>query len=163
MTARDPLAALRAELSESSGLDPATIAALTTPIDELTKRRIVGRLQYEQRKRKRRRTSVLASVLAAGVAVAWVFGADPSTAAQTAEAARLTREAEALRDQQRYDHAVELLQRALEIREHTLGPNHLEVAASLTELAELYRSQQLPAKAEPLYRRAFEIQPTAVF
>jgi tetratricopeptide (TPR) repeat protein len=112
---------------------------------------------------KRRQATVFAGALAACVAVAWIFAAEPSTATQTAEAARLTREAEALREQRRYDRAVELLQRAIEIRENTLGPNHLEVAANLTELAELYRSQQLPAKAEPLYRRAYEIQPTTVF
>jgi tetratricopeptide (TPR) repeat protein len=160
MTVRDPLEALHAELSE---LDPATRAALTTPLGEAAKRRIVDRLRSEQRKHKRRHATVFASALAACVAVAWLLAADTSTATQTAEAARLTREAEVLREQQRYDRAGELLQRALEIREHTLGPDHLEVAANLTALAELYRSQQLPAKAEPLYRRAFEIQPTVVF
>jgi tetratricopeptide (TPR) repeat protein len=160
MTLRDPLEALHIELSE---LDPAMQAALTTPLSESAKRRIVGRLHLEQRKQKRRRATVFVGALASCVAVVWLLGVETSAATQTAEAARLTREAEALREQRRYDRAGELLQRALEIREHTLGPDHLEVAANLTELAELYRSQQLPAKAEPLYRRAFEIQPTVVF
>jgi tetratricopeptide (TPR) repeat protein len=160
MKVRDPLEALHSELCE---LDPSTRAALTAPLGEAAKSRIVGRLRSQQRNRKRRHAAMLAGALAACVALGWMFGAEQSTATQTAEAARLTREAEALREQRRYDRAVELLQRALEIRENTLGPNHLEVAANLTELAELYRSQHLPAKAEPLYRRAEEIQPTTVF
>jgi tetratricopeptide (TPR) repeat protein len=156
----DPLEALRGELSE---LDSATLAALTTPIGDAAKHRMVGHLRSMQAKQRRRSAIALGAALAACLAVVWMAGTEASPAARTAEAVRLTREAEAWRDQQRYDRAVELLVRALEIREQTLGPNHLEVAANLTELAELYRSQQMSAKAEPLYRRAFEIQPTAVF
>lgn len=160
MNARDPLEALRLELAD---LDPAALAALTTPIAQGVKSRIVAGVRSEQRTRSMRRKCSLAGALAACVAALWLANAGGVDARPTEEAARLTRQAESLRDQHRYDQAEQLLQRALEIRERTLGPEHIEVAANLTELAELYRSQRQSEKAKPLYRRAFAIQPTAVF
>lgn len=154
MTSRDPLEALRSELSD---LDPAVLAALTDPVGVDVKARIVARVSAAQRARKWRRSCSFAAAAVACLLALWMRpGSDE-------EAAQLTRQAESARDQQQYAQAAQLLQRALEIRERRLGPEHTEVAASLTELADLYRSQRMGAKAEPLYRRAFAIQPTAVF
>jgi tetratricopeptide (TPR) repeat protein len=47
-----------------------------------------------------------------------------------------------------------LAQRALAIREKTLGPDHRDVATSLQNLALLYDGQGRYADAEPLNRRA---------
>ena len=154
MTPQDPLEALRTELAD---LDPAVLAALTEPIGEDLQARVVARVCADQRARKWRRRSALAAAAVACLVTVWMrLGA-------AEDAVVLTRQAESARDQQQYAQAAQLLQRALEIRERTLGPEHTEVAANLTELADLYRSQSMTAKAEPLYRRAFAIQPTAVF
>ena len=59
--------------------------------------------------------------------------------------------------QGRYEKAEPLYQRALEIREAQLGPEHPDVATSLNNLAELYRLQGRYEEAEPLYQRALGI------
>ena len=51
-----------------------------------------------------------------------------------------------------------LLQRALTIREKTLGPDHPETAWSLNELAALLQNKGDNAGAEPLLRRALAIR-----
>ena len=76
----------------------------------------------------------------------------------------LTELAESYVQQQRFDEAEALFQRALTERERLLGPAHKDVADTLTRLAALYQTQHLYAKAEPLYVRALEIDPPfAVF
>ncbi|HKP59057.1 MAG TPA: tetratricopeptide repeat protein [Polyangiales bacterium] len=154
MTPEDPLEALRRELAD---LDSAVLAALTAPIGADLQARVVARVSADQRGRKWRRRCSLAAAAAACLVAVWM------RLGVADDAVVLSRQAESARDQQHYARAAQLLQRALEIRERTLGPQHTEVAANLTELADLYRSQSLTAKAEPLYRRAFAIQPTAVF
>jgi tetratricopeptide (TPR) repeat protein len=57
----------------------------------------------------------------------------------------------------RYAEAEPLYQRALAIREKTLGPEHPDVAQSLNNLAGLYYAQGQYAKAEPLHQRALAI------
>jgi CHAT domain-containing protein len=54
----------------------------------------------------------------------------------------------------RYDTAVPLGQRVLELRENVLGSTHPDVAQSLNNLAELYRVQGNYDTAEPFYQRA---------
>lgn len=44
------------------------------------------------------------------------------------------------------------------MREHVLGPNHLDLAQSLNNLAALYNDRKMYAKAEPLYERALKIR-----
>jgi len=51
-----------------------------------------------------------------------------------------------------------LYQRAMQIREQTLGPDHLDVASSLNELAGLYLDQGQYVRAEPLFQRALQIR-----
>ncbi len=49
-------------------------------------------------------------------------------------------------------------QRALAIREQTLGPEYPQTAFVLNNLAELYGAQNRHAEAEPLYQRALAIR-----
>ena len=62
-----------------------------------------------------------------------------------------------LSDYATYAEAKLLFQRALDIREKVLGPNHPDVAKSLNDLAELYYTQGHYEVAEPLYRKALSI------
>ena len=57
----------------------------------------------------------------------------------------------------KYDGAVVVAKKALEVAEKNVGPNHPAVATSLNNLAELYRAQGQYAQAEPLYQRALAI------
>ena len=61
-----------------------------------------------------------------------------------------------------YGNAEPLLQRALAIREKTLGPAHPATATSLGNLATLYNNMGAYAKAEPLYQRALAIDEKAL-
>ncbi len=54
--------------------------------------------------------------------------------------------------------AEELYQRALEIREEILGPEHPDVAKSLRALGTLFYVAGEPERAEPLLRRALDIR-----
>ncbi len=62
----------------------------------------------------------------------------------------------------KYDRAVVVAKKALEVAEKNVGPNHPSVAASLNNLAELYRTQGQYAQAEPLYKRALAIKEKAL-
>ena len=57
----------------------------------------------------------------------------------------------------KYDRAVVVAKKALEVAEENVGPNHPDVATSLNNLAELYDTQGQYAQAEPLYKRALAI------
>jgi CHAT domain-containing protein/Tfp pilus assembly protein PilF len=50
-----------------------------------------------------------------------------------------------------------LFQRALDLLEKALGPEHVDVATSLSNLATVYRFKGDYAKAEPLYQRALNV------
>ncbi|HKX26841.1 MAG TPA: CHAT domain-containing tetratricopeptide repeat protein [Blastocatellia bacterium] len=62
----------------------------------------------------------------------------------------------------KYDEALPLVERALEIRQKVLGPEHPEVAAALTGLANCYRGKGEYGKADPLYQRALAIREKAL-
>ncbi|MGH6848648.1 MAG: tetratricopeptide repeat protein, partial [Methylocella sp.] len=62
----------------------------------------------------------------------------------------------------RYSEAEPLLQRALSIREKTLGSDHPDVGESVNNLAQLYAAQGQYAKAEPLHQRALAIAEKAL-
>lgn len=64
----------------------------------------------------------------------------------------------ALRDQNKYKEAANLLNEALQIREKSLGENHPAVAATLNNLAVLYGKRGKYKDAEPLCKRALEIR-----
>jgi tetratricopeptide (TPR) repeat protein len=79
------------------------------------------------------------------------------------EAARLmNRAGYYLKERAQYAEAEPLYQRALDIREKTLGPEHPDTATSLNNLAGLYNSQGRYAEAEPLYQRALDITEKAL-
>lgn len=58
----------------------------------------------------------------------------------------------------KYALAAPLYERAMKIREKTLGPENPEFASSVNSLAILYRHQGLYDKAEPLYIRALRVR-----
>jgi hypothetical protein len=70
---------------------------------------------------------------------------------------RLAFLATVLQGTDRFDEAEPLYRRALTIAEHSLGPDHLLVAAVLRGLALLLKATERPGEAEPLYRRALAI------
>lgn len=60
--------------------------------------------------------------------------------------------------QNRLAEAESLMKRSLKIREHTLGPRHLEVASCLFQLGDLYKKQGRYTEAEPLIKRCLAIR-----
>src|SRR3990172_9634805 len=77
--------------------------------------------------------------------------------AQSDEWTRLNQESVSLYQQGDYRRATELAQKALELAERELGPEHPIVAVSLNNLAEFHREQGQYAQAEPLYNHPFAI------
>ncbi len=69
--------------------------------------------------------------------------------------------AQYLRERGRYAEAEPLYQRTLQIQEHVLGPDHLDVARTLNYLAVLYWYQSKHTEAEPLYQRTLQIRERA--
>jgi tetratricopeptide (TPR) repeat protein len=61
------------------------------------------------------------------------------------------------RAQGQYEKAELLHQRALEIREKTLGPEHPILVKGLSNLAGIYSAQAQCEKAEPFHERALSI------
>jgi len=57
----------------------------------------------------------------------------------------------------KYDEAIPLAKRALELREKALGPDHQGLIAPLLNLGELYRSKQKLGEAKSYYERALSI------
>jgi tetratricopeptide (TPR) repeat protein len=62
----------------------------------------------------------------------------------------------------KYDRGVLVAQKALEVAEQNVGPDHPDVATSLNNLALLYDTQGDYAKAEPLYKRSLAISEKAL-
>jgi CHAT domain-containing protein/ribosomal protein S7 len=62
----------------------------------------------------------------------------------------------------KYDEALPLSERALEVRERLLGAEHRDVAAAINSLAGIYTGRGEYAKAEPLYLRALAIREKAL-
>jgi CHAT domain-containing protein/Tfp pilus assembly protein PilF len=78
------------------------------------------------------------------------------------EARRLYKKYYELHRAGKFDDALTLVERALEIRERILGAEHRDVAVALRGLATLYYDKGEYAKAEPLYQRALIIQEKAL-
>ena len=74
------------------------------------------------------------------------------------KARKLSEESRSLRKKGKYDQALPLAERVLEIRERVLGPEDLWVAKSLHALAGLYDDKGDYVKAEPLNVRALAIR-----
>ncbi|HLF84355.1 MAG TPA: TonB family protein [Blastocatellia bacterium] len=73
------------------------------------------------------------------------------------EANRLSAEVVKLHAEKKYDEAIPLAKRALEIREAKLGREHLLVADAVQNLANLYLQKRRYAEAESLYKRWLSI------
>ena len=58
----------------------------------------------------------------------------------------------------KYDRAVIVAQKALEVAEQKAGPDHPDVATSLENLAALYRTTKCVSEAEALEQRAARIR-----
>jgi CHAT domain-containing protein/Tfp pilus assembly protein PilF len=74
------------------------------------------------------------------------------------EVRELNREYFRLNRAGKFDEAIAIVERGLEIRERVLGPEHPDVAKSLTYLANLCLRKGNYVRAEPLYQRALTIQ-----
>ena len=78
------------------------------------------------------------------------------------DARRQFEEALKLQNSGRFDEALLLAERVLEIRERLLGTEHNDVTAAIDELAGIYIDKGAYVKAEPLYRRALDIREKAL-
>jgi tetratricopeptide (TPR) repeat protein len=57
----------------------------------------------------------------------------------------------------RYDRAIMIAKKALEVAEKRVGLNHPDVATSLNHLAKSHQAQGQYTQAEPLFKRALDI------
>lgn len=74
------------------------------------------------------------------------------------QADELSKEADRLYNEGKFDQAAPLLERVLTIREIELGSENTDVATTLNDLALIYQQQGNYVKAEPLYVRSFAIR-----
>ena len=70
----------------------------------------------------------------------------------------LNQEAVQLYNAGQYDRALVLAQKALQVAEHNVGPDHPDVATSLENLAGLYEATGRDAEAKALEERAAQIR-----
>src|SRR5712692_10144462 len=63
--------------------------------------------------------------------------------------------------EQKYDEALRLARRVLELREAELGADHQDLIPFLLNLGELYRATQKPNDARSFYQRALQISESA--
>lgn len=70
----------------------------------------------------------------------------------------LNQEVMELRQAGKYDRAVLLAHKALQVAEQNVGPDHPDVARSLGNLAALYRATGRGSQAEALEQRAVNIR-----
>ena len=101
------------------------------------------------------RTMAAIVLLLAGTTVVYAQGAG-------VEWNILNQEVIELHRQGKYVRAVVVAQKALEVAESNVGPDHPDVALSLNNLALLYQTQGEYAKAEPLFKRSLDIMEKAL-
>lgn len=83
--------------------------------------------------------------------------AQTNEAPELSEARKLNLEAVKLFGQARYDEALPLATRALELRQKALGPNHQDLIPLHTNIAEMYRAKNQPGQARSYFERALTI------
>jgi len=76
---------------------------------------------------------------------------------QLAESRELTSKVIKLFGEAKYDEALPLAKRALELREAALGAAHQDLLPLLTNLGEIYRAKKKPGQARPYFDRALGI------
>jgi TonB family protein len=79
------------------------------------------------------------------------------TSPELSEAARLHQQVISLYNRNKYDEALPIARKVLEIREKALGADHELVATSLNNVAAILMAQQKYADSEKLYRRSLAI------
>ena len=99
----------------------------------------------------------LCLMLAASFAPARTQEPQGSQSPDLLESARLNSLVLKLYGEGKYDEALPLAKRTLELREKALGPNHQGLIATLLNLGELYRSKQKLGEAKSYYERALSI------
>jgi TonB family protein len=82
--------------------------------------------------------------------------------AELAEANRLSQQVVILYNQDKFDEALPLARRALEIREKALGRDHLLVGLALRNLASLYFGKKQYGEAARLYQRSMTLHEKAL-
>ncbi len=82
----------------------------------------------------------------------------PASSEKANELVELNWKVQELRQSEKYAEAIPLAQRAAELYEKDLEPDHPYVATARTTLAELYRANGEYAKAEPLFRRVLAVR-----
>ena len=82
---------------------------------------------------------------------------EPPEAPELAEARQLSQRVVALAAEKKYDEAIPLARRAVEIREKRLGRDHPLVGDALENLAYLYQVKGKYSQAESLYKRRLSI------
>jgi tetratricopeptide (TPR) repeat protein len=81
----------------------------------------------------------------------------PDASKQLAEAAELTNKVINLFSSSKFDEALPIAKRALELRERNLSPDDILMAAALINLGEIYLATKKPSNAKPLFERAVRI------
>ncbi len=89
------------------------------------------------------------------LAILWLWPA--SLHAQSEALMEAYRQGKALKEAGRYEQAIPLWRKALELGEQEFGPNHPTTATFISNLALLYRAQGRYEAAEPLYKRALTV------
>jgi TonB family protein len=101
------------------------------------------------------------NVMPAVAGTAWQQGADATkgtpVSPELAEASRLSGQVVSLHNQGKFDEALPLAKRALEIREKELGSEHQLVGQSLKNIASLYFAKKQYAQAAKLYQRTLSV------
>lgn len=88
----------------------------------------------------------------------------PISTAEIAEESRLNTSLVELYKAGKFDQALPVARRLVELREKMFGPEDPVVGIALSNLAEIYRARNKNDEAQPLYRRSLEIlerDPTA--
>jgi tetratricopeptide (TPR) repeat protein len=82
----------------------------------------------------------------------------PASSEKANELVELNRKVQELQQDGKYAEAIPPAQRAAELYEKNLEPDHPYVATALTTLAELYRANGELTKAEPLFQRVLAVR-----
>ena len=90
------------------------------------------------------------------------FGDGVSAGEQDSEWTKLNDEVSSLIQKQRYDDAIIVAKKALDVAERAEGPAHPDVARCLSALADLYLGKGQYDQAEPLFKRALTIRENAL-
>jgi tetratricopeptide (TPR) repeat protein len=96
-------------------------------------------------------------VWSALVAASFAQTQPPARSPQLIESLQLNARVVKLYGEQKYDEALPLAKRALDLRTAELGANHRDLIPLLLNLAELYRAKQQPNDARSYYQKALQI------